>query len=471
MTESTPPPLEPAAPTHKHKFRYLLPPGNNFAFVAKFRSWVILSILLMAVSVGALFYNKAVRGSYMNWTIDFKGGTEVIFSFRDKTKVAAFDDLRAKMAAAQSETEKADLRNKLRELGAEFTKVELGKIRDAFTKVESAIEVSEISSGEDDGGHPISGVIVRSPEFSALRPENEAKALSAFLSQFKDNDIIKASWSGNQLHVRTKKVLNWKAVADSKLFEQAGLELKPWLPSEEQQYTHADEGTGEFNAVFAMSGLDRQYKNVIEAAIPGIEAVVQNSYGVGAKAGDKLRDDAAKSIVYALFLIMLYLAFRFDIRYAPGAAFATIHDAVMVVGVFALTWTEVSLTSVAGLLTVMGYSVNDTVIVFDRIRENQAKLKDKKIERIIDISINEMLVRTILTSSTVFATTLIMNIFGTGLVRNFAFAMNVGVLVGTYSSIFLAAPVFMWISKKWYSGPPKKRAVPAGVRTVPVAEE
>jgi len=94
---------------------------------------------------------------------------------------------------------------------------------------------------------------------------------------------------------------------------------------------------------------------------------------------------------------MLYLAFRFDIRYAPGAAFATIHDAVMVIGVFAAAWEPVSLVSVRRLLTVMGYSVNDTVIVFDRIRENQAKLKDKKIERIIDISINEMLVRTILT--------------------------------------------------------------------------
>ena len=170
---------------------------------------------------------------------------------------------------------------------------------------------------------------------------------------------------------------------------------------------------------------------------------------------------------------MLYLAFRFDIRYAPGAAFATIHDAVMVIGVFAVTYTEVSLTSVAGLLTVMGYSVNDTVIVFDRIRENQAKLKDKKIERIIDISINEMLVRTILTSSTVFATTLIMNIFGTGLVKNFAFAMNVGVIVGTYSSIFLATPIFMYITKKWYSGPApaRRRPPPEPVKAKKEAEE
>jgi preprotein translocase subunit SecF len=232
-------------------------------------------------------------------------------------------------------------------------------------------------------------------------------------------------------------------------------------PKEVEQYAHADEGTGEYNAVFAMWGLDRQYGQLLEAELPGTKTVAVQSYGVGAKAGQKLRDDAAKSIIYAIFLIMLYLAFRFDIRYAPGAAFATIHDAVMVIGVFALTWTEVSLTSVAGLLTVIGFSVNDTVIVFDRIRENQAKHKDKKLERIIDISINEMLVRTILTSSTVFATTLIMNIFGTGLVKNFAFAMNIGVIVGTYSSIFLATPFFLYISNKWYSGAPKgRRAAP-----------
>lgn len=471
MTEPTTPPLEPAAATHKHKFRYLLPPGNNFAFVAKFRAWIVMSILLMAVSIGALFVNKAVRGEYMNWTIDFKGGTEIIFAFRDKAKATAFDELRGKIAAAGTEAEKAELKQKLSGLGGEYIQADLGKIRDALGKAESGIEVSEISSGEDDSGRPIEGVIVRSPQFSALRPEVESKARSAFVEAFKDHDIVKATWSGDQLHVRTKKVLSWKAVADSKVFAQAGLDLKPWLTAEDQQYTHADEGTGEFNAVFAMAGLDRQYKNLIEAAIPGTEAVAQKSYGVGAKAGDKLRNDAAKSIIYAIFLIMLYLAFRFDIRYAPGAAFATIHDAIMVIGVFAITWTEVSLTSVAGLLTVMGYSVNDTVIVFDRIRENQAKLKDKSIERIVDISINEMLVRTILTSSTVFATTLIMNIFGTGLVRNFAFAMNVGVLVGTYSSIFLAAPVFLWISKKWYSGPAKKRAIPASARTVASAEE
>jgi preprotein translocase subunit SecF len=432
----------------EHKFRYLLPKDTNFAFVAKFKLWFVLSCLLMAISVGSLFFNKTVRGEYMNWTIDFKGGTEIIYAFKDKA-------------------------------GA-FTKIDPGKVREALTKAgDGDLEISDIS-WKDDAGKTIDGLIIRSPRFSAIEEADREAATKAFLEKFKDRDIAKATWSGDRLYVRSKKLITNPEAApvfagvkfekldpktNTKTLVPGELELKPWLPGEEAANTHADEGTHEFTETFAMWGLDRQYELVLEKAFPDITAEVYQSYGVGAKAGDKLRDDAAKSIVYAIFLIMLYLAFRFDVRYAPGAAFATIHDAMMVIGVFALTWTEVSLTSVAGLLTVMGYSVNDTVIVFDRIRENQAKLKDKKIDRIIDISINEMLSRTILTSSTVFATTLIMNIFGTGLVKNFAFAMNVGVIVGTYSSIFLAAPLFMWISKKWYSGPPKKRAAPMPVPT------
>src|SRR5690606_20902386 len=137
---------------------------------------------------------------------------------------------------------------------------------------------------------------------------------------------------------------------------------KPWADDEKELYTRADEGTGEFNLWYATWGLDRQYELALEEALPGSDVVVRQSYGVGAKAGDKLRDDAVKSLVYAIFLIMLYLAFRFDIRFAPGAAVATIHDAILVIGVFAVTWSEVSLVSVAGLLTVMGFSVNDTVV-------------------------------------------------------------------------------------------------------------
>jgi preprotein translocase subunit SecF len=423
--------------TDHHKFRYLLPPGNNFAFVAKFKIWIVISILLMAAAVGSLFINKSVRGEYMNWTIDFKGGTEIVATFKNKTSNA-------------------------------YVKVDPAKVREALAKSgEEGFDVSEI----DVEGHD--GMIIRTPRFSALKAEAEDKAADDFQKRFADRDVSKARWSGDRLFVRSKKKITNEEAAP--VFAAAGLELKPWSEKDTERFTTAIKDSGELNSEFAMWGVDRQFQQVLEKQLPGTEVVIAQSYGVGAKAGDKLRDDATKSIIYSIFLIMLYLAFRFDIRYAPGAAFATIHDAIMVIGVFSLTWKEVSLTSVAGLLTVMGYSVNDTVIVFDRIRENQAKLKDKKVERIIDISINEMLVRTILTSSTVFATTLIMNIFGTGEVRNFAFAMNIGVIVGTYSSIFLAAPIFMYISRRYYSGPApaRRRYAPIGAASPsePTADE
>ena len=416
-----------------HKFRYLLPPGSNFSFVSKFKIWLLGSVLMMGAAVGTLFVNKAVRGDYMNWTIDFKGGTEITFAFKDKTS-------------------------------GDFVAVDPGKVRGAFEGAgEQGVELSGIEYKEQTlkGEVLVKGMLVKSPRFSAITPAKQEKAREDFLAKFNDHEVGKSNWSGERLYVRSHKpIKNEEAGA---VFSANGLELKPWGTKETDQYAHPDEGTGEYNAVFAVYGLDRQYAQILEKTFPNVQAIAVSSDGVGAKAGAKLRNDAAKSIVYAIFLIMLYLAFRFDVRYAPGAAFATVHDAVMVIGVFAVTWTEVSLTSVAGLLTVVGFSVNDTVVVFDRIRENMTKHKDKKTERIVDISLNEVLVRTILTSSTVFATTLIMNIFGTGLVRNFAFAMNIGVVVGTYSSIFLATPIFLWVSKRWYSGPAKARAIPASI--------
>ncbi|HEY4182458.1 MAG TPA: protein translocase subunit SecF [Kofleriaceae bacterium] len=419
---------------HKH-FRYLLPPGTNFQFVAKFKAWIWLSVLLSVATIAILFFNKSHRGEYMNWTIDFKGGTEVTVAFKDKSGT--------------------------------YLDVDAAKLRAAFDAAKEHVELSGLQwSAKDANGKEIQikGAIVRTTRFSALKAEDTDASSTDVTNAFKDKGIIKAAWTGDRLNIRSKQLIPEFDVGP--VLAKHGLEPKPWTAQEQGQFSHPDEGTLEYNQWYSVYGLDRQYEQILEKALPGTEIDIVQVDGVGAKAGDKLRDDAAKSIIYAIFLIMLYLAFRFDIRYAPGAAFATIHDAIMVVGVFALTWTEVSLTTVAGLLTVMGYSVNETVIGFDRIRENEAKLKDKSIERIIDVSINERLSRTIMTASTVFATTLVMNIFGTGLVKNFAFAMNVGVIVATYSSIFLAAPVFLWITKKWYSGAPVRRRVAVSASSV-----
>src|SRR5690606_3401956 len=240
-----------------------------------------------------------------------------------------------------------------------------------------------------------------------------------------------------------------------------GLTLKPWSEQEAVDYATSEQGTGEVTAQLSVEGIDAQYREVLQEALgDDVDVRVVNVYGVGAKAGAQLRNDGITALFYALILVALYLVFRFDIRYVPGAIIALLHDAIMVIGVFAVTWTEVSLTTVAAILTIIGYSVNDTVVIYDRIRENVARLKDKKFQRIMNISINETLARTLLTGVTVFGCTLMMNIFGTGLVRNFAFAMNIGIVVGMYSSIFIASPLVLWTHNRFYG----RRAAPATAR-------
>ncbi len=416
----------------EHKFRYILKPGNDFSFVSKFRTWGIVSFFLCVASIGMLFVNKEVRGAHLNWTIDFKGGTEVIYAFKDKNAPA----------------------DQTRYVGADA-----GKVRAALEKAGAAgFDVAERSWKEDVKGQgeiTVRGILVRTPRFGAATPQQQQQASDAFAEKFKDRELDRLQWSGDRLFVRSRKEI--KEAEAAEVWTKAGLEAKPWGEAA-MLYAHPDEGTGEYKMTFAMHGLDRQYERTLETDLAGIDAVVVQTSQVSAKAGNELRNDGIKSLFYAMLLIVIYLAVRFDIRYAPGAIVATFHDAIMVIGVFAVTWTDVSLTSVAALLTVIGFSVNDTVVIFDRIRENSEKLKDKKLERIVDISLNEVLVRSILTSTTLFAVTLMMNVFGEGLVRNFAFAMNAGIIVGAYSSLYLAPPVFLWVANRYYSGPAPARA-------------
>ncbi|MBA2541530.1 MAG: hypothetical protein H0V17_17945, partial [Deltaproteobacteria bacterium] len=282
----------------EHKFRYLLPPGNSFQFVRKFRMWLIFSLLTMAASVGALFVNKSVRGDYMNWTIDFKGGTEMVFAFKDKgTKQYIVAD----PSVIRSTLEKAG---------------------------EDGIDVSEIEWTDESGGK-VKGVVVKTPRFSALTEELKTRARDGFLAKFKDRKVTRATWSGDRINVRSSTAIsNAEAAEYFSTLEgthsgatSKKLEVKPWSSEELQQYTTRDEGTKELNQWFGIWGIDRQYQEMFTDALDKnkTEVLVVQSYGVGAKAGSKLRDDAIKSLVYAILLIMLYLAFRFDIRYAPGA--------------------------------------------------------------------------------------------------------------------------------------------------------
>jgi preprotein translocase subunit SecF len=168
---------------------------------------------------------------------------------------------------------------------------------------------------------------------------------------------------------------------------------------------------------------------------------------VGPKAGKQLRDSARNAVAIAIVFIMLYLAFRFDLRFAPGVIVACIHDAMVVIGTFIVLHKEITLSTIAAVLTVIGYSMNDTVVVYDRIRENLGKHRGKSFAQIINLSVSETLSRTILTSGATMLSVLAFFVYGTGVIKDFMFALVVGIVAGTYSSIYVAAPLTEWIDK------------------------
>ena len=171
---------------------------------------------------------------------------------------------------------------------------------------------------------------------------------------------------------------------------------------------------------------------------------------VGPRAGKQLRDAAVKSVLFAIIFIMAYVAFRFDLRFAPGGILALFHDALVVIGVFIVLRREISLSTIAAILTIVGYSISDTVIIYDRIRENLTKHRGKTFHEIINLSVSETLSRTILTSGSVLLSVAAFFVYGTGVIKDFALALFVGVIAGTYSSIFVAAPLTEWIDRKWF---------------------
>jgi preprotein translocase subunit SecF len=169
---------------------------------------------------------------------------------------------------------------------------------------------------------------------------------------------------------------------------------------------------------------------------------------VGPKVGSDLRRKALLAVLASTLMMGAYLAFRFEPRFGIGAALALIHDVLITAGVLSLTNTEFDLTIVAALLTVVGFSVNDTVIICDRIRENMRKMRRETLAEIVNRSINETLSRTIVTTSTAVLVILALFFLGGEVIHGFALALLVGFLIGTYSSIYVASPIVVLLAKE-----------------------
>jgi preprotein translocase subunit SecF len=400
-----------AVQNQDQKFFEVIKPGSNYEFIGRTKYWIGLSIVLTIVSILMIFLNAYViksRGHFLNWGVDFRGGSEILIEFSRAVDAA---DIRKALAS-------------------------------------SGFHDADVVKYEDPTGQKKWNYLLRVGAVSVVS-EQQAKQIKESLAKVGEASLKRFEWSegGDKIYLRYDKTVEPSVLSNS--LKAIGVNT-----TQVQGFGRADDNTYEVTLV----GLDTEIRRGLDAALgAGAVGAIPKVDSVGAKAGNQLKADGAKSLLYAILLIMVYVAFRFDLRYGPGTVIALLHDAVITIGAFAVTYKEFSLTTVAAVLTIIGFSMNDTIVVFDRIRENAARLRDRRFDRVVNQSINETLSRTILTSATVFFVTLAMNILGVGVIRDFAFAMNVGVIVGTYSSIFIASPVLIWLNDKYTANQRKQQ--------------
>lgn len=396
--------------------------NTNFDFLGKRKMFGVLSAIVVGLSILVTFIIGPKFG------IDFMGGTEIQVRFPSTVDPAA-------------------VRATLKDLGF------------------PAAEVVSIGSDERD-------FLIRLQAVSPISDEQSVAAKKSFEGAFPNTELKRFEFSpgGDKLTIRLTKEA---AISDvEKAAKDAGLELATALDNAETNETAAEGGTEDTKVasskkcegvtctwpyqdlfVFEVSlkGVSERIVDGLRAAPFGKNIEKQRSEWVGPKVGKQLREAGVWSIVYALLFIMIYIAVRFDLRFAPGAVVALIHDVFITVGIFTIARVEFTLATVAALLTIVGYSLNDTIVVFDRIRENMAMMKERKLASVINISINQTLSRTILTSlTTLFTVVALLTIGWNTNVRDFAFALFIGIVVGTYSSIFIASPIVVWLDTRFF---------------------
>ena len=219
-----------------------------------------------------------------------------------------------------------------------------------------------------------------------------------------------------------------------------------------------DATTSQATAVVAAVG------KALDADLGAGKYEIVRGEGISPKVGDELQEKALIAILFSFVTTLIYLAFRFEWRFGLAAVVATAHDVLATIAFIRYLDLEVSLVVVAAVLTVLGYSLNDTIVIFDRVRENLRLHRGRKLAELLNVSINETLPRTILTGGTTLATALVLSFFAGEVIRPFALVMTFGIVVGTFSSIFVASPVLLWITQRWGpAGATQPRSRDAGV--------
>jgi len=392
--------------------------------------FISLSLALLAIG-----WISVWRAGGIRYGIDFRGGTLVYVRFAGPPPL---DKIRQGLASAglpnssiqqisdiSDPTSKNDVVIGLEQQGQGDQVLDAGK--------QTILDVLHKTFGSDSSGKP---------DFNSM----SAASLAAYLTQKDPLGLgVTAGDRYNQLAQR---------LVDARDKEHGGV-------------------VTDFSQLSNVDSANSALINSLKGGLSLSNFTIRNVDIVGPKVGAQLRRQAILATLYALIGMLVYIAFRFEWVYGAAAVIAVFHDVLITLGFFSLFHYEISLTVIAALLTLVGYSMNDTIVIFDRVRENLRLMRRESFTEIVNKSINQTLSRTILTSGLTFLTVLVLYIMGGEVLRAFSFAMVVGVVVGTYSSFGIAAPIVVFWQKRWGQGttPASKLASSSGVRAGSAAEK
>jgi preprotein translocase subunit SecF len=361
---------------------------SNIDFVGRRQIAAVFSTIMVVASWVVFF---GFPGP--NWGIDFTGGTEIHLAFEDQVDIF---ELRETLGTI-------DIPNDaVQEVGAEG---------------ESEFKVR-----------------IKDPEFGTdeLRAEIDKR-----LTDGVGADRIDEIKFSAEVGARFSVIYNGDRIPPETLSSMlAGM-----------QGVKVEEGREENELVIKLPGLSSQVEKTIKKAMGDRDFEVLAVDAVGPKVGESLRRQGFSSLLATLGLVLLYIAFRFDVAFAPGAIMALVHDVSVTVGIFVLLGKEFNLPIIGALLTIVGYSLNDTIVIYDRIRENRARYSRHDLTDLINVSINETLARTVATSVTTFLAIVAFLFIGSAVIKDFVLAMICGIVFGTYSTVFVASPMILTMEK------------------------
>ena len=362
---------------------------TNIDFIGKRRIAVYISSLVnLAILVGI-----ATVG--FNYGVDFAGGTVVEVKFNQAISAA-------------------DVRKR----------AEAGGLHDV--------------SVQNIGGEDENTFLLRMGGVTQLNEENAEKAKAAINGLGPMRNVY-ADMANGIINVRSANALTPDAIKQA--VEGSGTGVQEVRALGEAQ-------GGGFDYQVVASGMADKVRSALSQGVAERDFQERRVDYVGPQVGKQLRNKGIAALLYAMIAILVYIAFRFDFKFGPGALLAMLHDVVMVAGFYLVSRREFNLTAIAALLTIIGYSVNDTIVIYDRIREDMGKFKGKPFPEIINIAVNDTLGRTILTSLTTALSLVGLLVFSVGEIWDFAMAVLVGIFVGSYSSIYIASPLTIWLDER-----------------------